>query len=325
MTLSLSDIHLGYVHPTKGYLKHKTISDANNYEVLNPGTKFIFIDGNQKVRYLTIDEVNNLSIADLLRTDPCVTRPQPCGPPTLRFYGGRGVGAEANPVIDRKGQIIALDLVSSGVGYSSPPRVKVTDPCKNGTGASFEVEIKNGQVEQVIPKDTGFGYLPPQPASPTYPALVKLKEVRVANRGFNYECGKDKLTITPNNGTVLSYTCTPFGQIQSVKVENGGNFTELPKITIPSSTGLNARFTPVFEIIRDPLTPEVARPEDIVQVFDLVGLNLNGYVDGRTYYGNVYFSDGVKYAGTRQSGRAPIRVYDTLQDSITYRSSTDGR
>ena len=137
MPLSLSDIHLGYVHPTKGYLKHKTISDANNYEVLNPGTKFIFIDGNQKVRYLTIDEVNKLSIADLLRTDPCVTRPQPCGPPTLRFYGGRGVGAEANPVIDRKGQIIALDLVSSGVGYSSPPRVKVTDPCKNVTGATF--------------------------------------------------------------------------------------------------------------------------------------------------------------------------------------------
>ena len=89
---------------------------------------------------------------------------------------------------------------------------------------------------------------------------------------------------------------------------------------MPSDTGLNARFTPVFEIIRDPLTPEVPRPDKLVQVYDLVGVNLNGYVDGKAYYGNVYFSEGVKYAGTRQSGRALIRVHDTLKDSITYRS-----
>ena len=86
---------------------------------------------------------------------------------------------------------------------------------------------------------------------------------------------------------------------------------------MPSDTGLNAAFAPVFDIIRDPLVPELALPDDVVQVYDTVGLNVNGYVNGKAYYGNVYFSEGVKYAGTRQTGGAVVRVYDTIQDSVT--------
>ena len=316
-TISPDNIKIGYVHHTKGYIKHRTVADANAYEKLNPGSTFIFIDGNGRVKYLTIDDVNSLTTSDLLRTDPCDTTQKPCGPPTFHFFGGRGVGAEANPVVDSHGNIIAGDIISGGVGYKTPPQVQVIDPCKNGTGAVLETEIKDGVVIKIIIRDTGKGYLPPQPSAPQYPALVKLSEILVENPGFNYNCGVDKLTITPTNGTVLTYQCNPFGKIKSVKVEKGGNYTSLPRITIPSDTGLNAKFTPVFEIIRDPLTPEVAAPEDIVQVFDLVGLNINGYVDGKAYYGNVYFADGVKYAGTQQTGGTIIRVYDTIQESVT--------
>ena len=319
MAISRDNIQVGYIHHTKGYVKNKSIDQANVYERSNPGTTFTFFDGDRKLHYLNIDEVNELSTADLMRKDPCSTKNKPCGPPTLHFFGGRGVGAAANAVIDKKGQIIAADLVDGGMGYKTPPRVQAIDPCNNGRGAVFETEIKDGEVIRIIMRDTGFGYLPSQ-EGPSYPALVKLKEVLVEDPGFNYECGVDKFTIEPENGTVLTYKCDPFGKIRSVQVDTGGNFTELPNITMPSDTGLNARFTPVFEIIRDPLTPEVPRPDKLVQVYDLVGVNLNGYVDGKAYYGNVYFSEGVKYAGTRQSGRAPIRVHDTLKDSITYRS-----
>ena len=52
-------------------------------------------------------------------------------------------------------------------------------------------------------------------------------------------------------------------------------------------------------------------------MYDLVGLNINGYVDGKAYYGNVYFSEGVKYAGTQQTGGAVVRVYDTIQESVS--------
>ena len=317
MAISADNIKVGWVQSPEGYVKHKSVDQANAYEKLFPGSTFIFFDGDRKLHYLDIDEVNKLTVNDLLRKDPCDTRQKPCGPPTFHFFGGRGVGAAANPVVDRNGKIIAGDMVDGGMGYKTPPQVQVIDPCKNGNGAVLQTEIKDGEVIRIIFNDTGSGYLPPQPASPQYPALVKLTEVRVANSGFNYECGKDKLTITPNNGTVLSYKCDPFGKIKSVQVEKGGNFTELPRITMPSDTGLNARFTPVFDIIRDPLTPEVALPDEVVQVFDTVGLNINGYVDGKAYYGNVYFSEGVKYAGTQQTGSAVVRVYDTIQDSVT--------
>ena len=247
-----------------------------------------------------------------MKPDPCDSSPQPCGPPTLNFFGGGGVGAEANPVVDENGEIIAADIVSGGFGYTSPPQVQVIDPCNNGSGAVLQTEIKNGSVIRIIINDSGFGYLPPAETAPQYPALIKLTEVIVKNPGINYDCGVDELTITPANGTVLSYKCDPFGKIRSIDVVKGGNYTSLPNIYMNTYSGLNASFTPVFEVIRDPLTPEVA--SDIVQVYDLVGLNINGYVNGKPYYGNVFFENGLKYAGTQTSGRT-IRVYDTSQES----------
>ena len=315
MVVSINNIHVGWVQGTQGYVKHKTVEDANAYEAKNPGTQFIFVDGDRKVHFLTIDEVNKLTVRDLLRKEPCVTRQLPCPPPTLTFFGGRGIGAEGNPVVDSQGRIIAVDMVRGGVGYKSAPQVKVFDPCNSGKGVNFKVEMKDGQVEGVIVLDSGYGYLPAPSDAAQYPALVRLSDVTIQNSGFNYNPEKDtELTIEPNNGTVLRPVYGPFGRVKEVKVERGGNFTALPRISLPSDTGLNARFTPVFDIIRDPLVPQEAPLEDVVQVFDTVGLDINGYVDGKAYYGNVYFEGGVKYAGT---GGSLVRVYDTIQDSVT--------
>ena len=315
MAVSSKNIHVGWVQGTQGYVKHKTVEDANAYEAKNPGTQFIFVDGDRKVHFLTIDEVNKLTVRDLLRKEPCVTRQLPCPPPTLTFFGGRGIGAEGNPVVDSQGRIIAVDMVRGGVGYKSAPQVKVFDPCNSGKGVNFKVEMKDGQVEGVIVLDSGYGYLPAPSDAAQYPALVRLSDVTIQNSGFNYDPEKDtELTIEPNNGTVLRPVYGPFGRVKEVKVERGGNFTDLPRISLPSDTGLNARFTPVFDIVRDPLVPQEAPLEDVVQVFDTVGLDINGYVDGKAYYGNVYFEGGVKYAGT---GGSLVRVYDTIQDSVT--------
>ena len=51
--------------------KGKSIAQANAYEALNPGTTFIFLNGDNKVEYLSIDEVNQLTSKNLLRSDPC--------------------------------------------------------------------------------------------------------------------------------------------------------------------------------------------------------------------------------------------------------------
>ena len=314
--ISNTNIMVGYISETEGYVRGLLVPEANEYEKNNPGTVFIFINGDKKVEYLTIDEVNELRNNDLIRKDPCLTGPQPCGPPTLEFYGGGGIGAEANPVIDEDGNLIAVDIVNGGFGYTTPPFVQVIDPCQNGAGAILNTEILNGVVVRVIISETGSGYLPPSSSVPQYPAIIKLTDVIVSNPGINYNCGVDEIVIEPANGTRLSYNCDPFGKIKSVKILKAGNFTSSPSITMKSDTGLNARFTPVFDVIRDPLPVEPII-SDIVQVFDLVGLNINGYVGGKEYYGNVYFKNGVKFAGTTAKSGTDIRVFETREASIS--------
>jgi len=140
--------------------------------------------------------------------------------------------------------------------------------------------------------------------------------VTVTNPGFNHNCGVDTIEITPSNGTVLSYNCDPFGKIKSVSVDKGGRFTELPQIRMNTETGFNATFVPNFNIVRDPQPVEPVLT-DVVQVFDLVGLNINGYVDGKPYYGNVYYVNGIRYAGTSaQTSGTNIVVYDTRLASV---------
>jgi len=319
---SFDNIKVGYISETDGYVKDISIADANTYAELNPETEFIFIDGDEKVRFLTISEVNALTPKNLLRSDPCLTGDQLCGPPKLKFFGGGGVGAIANPVVDINGNLIAVDLVSGGFGYVSPPQVQVLDPCNIGSGAVLETEIENGVVIKVIVKDSGQGYLPPPQTVPQYPAVIELTGVTVTNPGFNHNCGVDTIEIIPSNGSTLSYDCDPFGKIKSVSVNKGGRFTELPQIRMNTETGFNATFVPEFNVIRDPepIDPVVTQA-DLVQVFNLVGLNINGYIDGKPYYGNVYFVDGVKFAGTSDKSGTNIQVYNTRLDSLQKRDT----
>ena len=316
---SFDNIKVGYISETDGYVQNVSLADANAYAELNPETEFIFIDGDEKVRFLTITEVNALTPKNLLRSDPCLIGDQPCGPPKLKFFGGRGVGAIANPVVDVNGNLIAVDIVSGGFGYVSPPQVRVIDPCNNGSGAVLQTIIENGVVVKVIVRDSGQGYLPPPQTVPQYPAIIELTGVTVTNSGFNHNCGVDTIEIIPSNGSVLSYNCDPFGKIKSVSVDKGGRFTELPQIRMNTETGFNATFVPEFSIIRDPQPVEPVLT-DVVQVFDLVGLNINGYVDGKPYYGNVYYVNGIRYAGTSaQTSGTNIVVYDTQLASVQKR------
>ena len=87
-----------------------------------------------------------------------------------------------------------------------------------------------------------------------------------------------------------------------------------------SDTGIGAVFAPQFEIVRDPLD---VVPDKLIQVTDLVGLKQTGYVDGRAYYGAVFFKNDIKYAGLYETAGQLIRIYDTLQDSVDAQSTTD--
>ena len=119
---------------------------------------------------------------------------------------------------------------------------------------------------------------------------------------------------------VVKLVLGPFGKIVRVDVlDSGAPFTSTPTITVLSNTGVNAVLRPRFKLERDPLNVD---PKFLLQVTDLVGLKQTGYIDGRAYYGKVYSKNGLLFAGAYETPGDPVRVYSSLQDSITRVDST---
>ena len=186
--------------------------------------------------------------------------------------------------------------------------------------------------------DPGNGYPSPNPELNvdlvnTYPTLLRLKSVEVEDSGINYNSGVDQIQITPSNGAILDYVSDSFGRIVEVKVLNPGlGFTTYPEITMVSPnvppvdggtatgpTGINATFRPQFEVVRDPIVTDTQK---LIQVTDLVGLKQTGYVDGRAYYGSVFYKEGVRYAGFYETPGDLVQIYDTLKESIDAKVTT---
>ena len=116
-------IEVGYIDDVDGYVRHVSVADANTYAKSNSDTAFIFVDGSGKTRYLSIDQVNALTPNDLRRPESCNSSPKPISSPTINIFGGSGVGAEGNPIVDTNGNIIAVDIVNGGFGYTRPPTI----------------------------------------------------------------------------------------------------------------------------------------------------------------------------------------------------------
>lgn len=235
--------------------------------------------------------------------------------------------------------------VQNPMGISA---ILVPPPCAKKIGGK-------GVVTDVNIIEPGNGY--PQSTDPGYPVVLVLDSVEVENPGINYS-DTDVIKVTPDIGAVLEPVFGPFGTITSVNVLNpGGPVTVYPSITVvpsvpqpgtpgtPSTgtfgtsqaptpnqlnsitqpTGVNAKFRPVFRVVRDPvqlLEDQQIRQEQLIQVTDLVGLKQTGYVDGRAYYGAVYYDQGIPYAGYYKTAGTQVRVYNTLQESITANVTT---
>ena len=123
------------------------------------------------------------------------------------------------------------------------------------------------------------------------------------------------LTVSGVKVPELSLITGPFGAVVGVKiVDPGSGFTKTPTISVLSDTGVNAVLRPKFRIVRDPIGVD---PQTLIQVTDLVGLKQTGYIDGRAYYGQVFINNGLRYAGVYETVGELVRVYDTLQESIT--------
>lgn len=101
----------------------------------------------------------------------CDIGPIACGPPNIVFWGGGGSGATGNPVISAVGDLMGVDIITPGSGYSSAPSIAFVDNCGNGNGGVGDVgigtvvgvglttQILNGVTDVTI-LESGYGYLP---------------------------------------------------------------------------------------------------------------------------------------------------------------------
>ena len=165
-----NSIKVGYVDPERGYVTGVSRLEANKYAALNPGTRFI-VTNRERTRFLNINEVNALEPADLVpknnpsNADGCRRidglRPGEVDPNNLParicITGGSGIGAVGNPIFGRDGALLAVNLVRGGFGYRTPPRVRICDDTKQGSGAVMRALTGElAETEEVFDQEEDF-------------------------------------------------------------------------------------------------------------------------------------------------------------------------
>ena len=179
------------------------------------------------------------------------------------------------------------------VGVSA---VLISPPCDRKVGGG-------GTVSAVRIVEEGNSYPPPE--GPGIPSQVFITDIIPDTTP-----GIIGDTIELVGYGTLPITKGSFGKITSVGIPTGGiPITRTPNIiTIPPSIT-----TIITKLIPD--TP-TADPDTVIQVTDLAGLKQTGYIEGRAYYGEVFFKDGTPFAGRYETAGRLIQVYATLQESI---------
>ena len=187
--------------------------------------------------------------------------PEVCEPPKINIFGGGGTGASAIPFFGnfmgqakKTGSVIGIKMTNPGNGYMFPPFVEIVDNCGQGFGAIARATIKDGKVNEIYMVSEWQFY----PISDDEPPIID--SVTIVNPGFGYEEGD---TVTDNFGNQYD-TQISFGSIIKVTPINSKDITELPILTVNSSTGSGA-------ILKANLDDRPETPQgEIKQVIDCI-------------------------------------------------------
>ena len=85
--------------------------------------------------YNPLSDLNMGTIWQSVIDGSCNTGAVNCGPPIVKFWGGGGTGASGNAVVNAVGEILGVQIVTPGSGYTSPPLIEFEDACGKGKGA----------------------------------------------------------------------------------------------------------------------------------------------------------------------------------------------
>ena len=188
----------------------------------------------------------------------CNVSSKKCLPPRIEIFGGGGVGAAADAVINEIGEVIGVRIEDTGVGYQEPPFVLVVDDCDNGRGATAEAVIEDGKLVDIIMGSSGSSYLSGDQVSDSegIDVIGEVVGVKVVTTGAGYVEGDliesdSGQTMTPiiENGRIVGATG---------KLDQG--LTEIPELSISTNTGFGARVIPITRFVKreeykDPIVP----------------------------------------------------------------------
>ena len=214
----------------------------------------------------------------------CETNVLRCGPPKIELFGGTpGVGGLLNAVVNKTGQIIGVDIVDPGMGYTpeNPPYVTIKDACGDGSGAIGTPMIDDdGGIKNVIIESPGYGYNNDYPITLTTSGPIESGVIDVPSDEMVGEID-DVVIVDPGSGYNTTDTLevdgaelTPIilgGKIVGVNVANGGvGFTSIPEITVNSDTGIGAIFRAVLKFVPVTEVSQRVDPTQIIQVIDCI-------------------------------------------------------
>ena len=98
------------------------------------------VEGVTNIGSALSDIAKNADFSDALKPG-CNTGPVNCGPPIVEFIGGGGSGAKGNVIVSALTTVMGVDIITPGGNYIGAPRLKFSDPCNKGKGATGRAVI----------------------------------------------------------------------------------------------------------------------------------------------------------------------------------------
>ena len=172
--------------------------------------------------------------------------PETCQPPSVEFFGGGGIGAFGQAVVNEIGQVVGVDMRDLGFGYSEVPYVSFVDNCDNGRGATGIAVIEDEKVVEVIMIETGDGYLGSGSGGEEVVGVIDGADI--ISTGTGYQTGD---TVSTSDGCVMTPEIIN-GRIVGLKGSCPMGDTLSP-LSVKTSTGYGAvlrprtKFLPVKE------------------------------------------------------------------------------
>jgi hypothetical protein len=189
----------------------------------------------------------------------CNVSSKVCGPPRIEIFGGGGLGAAADAVINSVGQVVGVNMSSFGVGYKEPPFVTIFDDCNNGKGATAKPVIEDGKVVNLIITNSGGGYLTPDNTSDTegVDVIGQVEGIEIISTGIGYEEGD---LIVSDSGQTLTPVIEDGRIVGSSGIIDLG-LTTLPEMTVQTNTGIGADIKAITRFVKredytDPIVPD---------------------------------------------------------------------